>query len=580
MDNYEVLKKVLAKKLGVSEGEIENRIKKLIDEFGGIITKEAAILMLAKEEGIDIEEEGREFKIEDIREEMIVDVKGKVLDVKKYNSTVRIVLADDTGAITVVLYDIDLDVEEGDILEIKKVRATKRRNKLVLVSTDDTKINKVGKEEVDINFISDLKEGDFAILEGEVVSALPIKEFENGRFKSFYLSDGIDRIRVVLWHDLADTDVRIGDKVRVKGWIQKNYYYSDQLECSATDIKILDRKEMPIETVDIEDLKFKNENELVSIRGKIIAKGMKRTIELDRPTKVQEILVEDETGRVSVRFWGMGCSLLDDVEEGDIVIITNCKVKKYFDREGNERVVLNATYETEILKERKEGVKFVKIKDILEDEGLEVVNLIAVVTDVRENIVEVDGTKRKVKNIILDDGNSIRLTLWEEMANIDIEEGDVVKVYNAYVKRKDIPELSLRKYGRIEKLNTFFNRKFIIDVLENEPCEVRGTIVRKKLETIDICPICRKKLIEGECPNCGIVEAEKLKILSIVLDDGTGILECKAYGKKANKLEDKDLGDEIVVYGVLKEVFNIKAIKKLNIDKEIEYLKTLLEEKV
>ncbi|WP_456419411.1 OB-fold nucleic acid binding domain-containing protein [Methanocaldococcus infernus] len=575
--NYEYVKKILSKKLNLTEDEIEERVKKLINEYGGIITKEAAILMLAKEEGIDIEEEPEEeFKIKDLEDGMIVSIKGKVYDVRESSTesqrVINLVIGDETGYVPVTLWNINIELEEGDVIELKKVRV-KRKKKLSLVSTDETEVIKLGKEEVETKKIKDLNIGDFAIIEGSVFSSLPIKRFEKGKFRSFILSDGEDSIRVVLWHDLADTEIRVGDLVRVKGWIVPNYYNPNQLECSTTNIEILERADGEIEVVPIEDLKYRDEGERVSIRGKVLAKSLKRTVELEKPIKVQDLIVEDETGRVKITFWGMGCSHLDNVSEGDIVLIKNCKVKKYVGMDGEEVISLNAGIDSEVIIEKKGEVKFNKIKEILE-ENLDIANVFGVVTDVKDNIVEVDGVKKRVKNVIIDDGTPIRLTLWEEAANIELEEGDIIKVYNASVKKN---ELVLTRYGRIEKVK-FYNKKFIIELIEDELSEVRGTIVKKEEDEIELCPICRRRVINGECPNCGIVEAEKVKLLRVMLDDGTGVLECRAYGKRAEKL-NRELGDEIVIYGILKnKIFNVKAIKRFDINREIEYLKKVLEE--
>ncbi len=641
-DNYEQfkkLKKKVAKALGISEEELDRMIREKIEDYGGILLKDAALMMIAKEYGIGFEKESvEEFSIKDIEEGQInVEIVGVVTDVsdvksfKRKDGSVgkyrRIMLADKTGSIRATLWDdlADIDIKVGDVIKIKRARARKWNNILELSSVPETKIEKLEnyngelpkiKESYKIN---ELVPGITATFEGEVISSLPIKEFKRpngsvGRLKSFIVKDETGSIRVTLWDDLADIDVERGDYVRVRGYIRKGYY--DGLECTANSVEILKKGEkIESEEVDIKDL-INYENELVTVKGRIMAMGSKKSVDLNGDiVKVQEILLDNGTGRVKISFWGGKTVLLNDVKEGDLVRITNCRVRTYYDREGNKRSELLATSDTKVIKDEnikgpEYEIKYCKIEDIYNREvDWNDINLIAyVVEDFGINELEFENRKRKVRNLILEDETGrIKLSLWDDLAELDIKEGDVVKVLHAYAKEKgEYIDLNISRFGRIivnpEDVEISINRKFIADVKEGENVEIRGAIVKILSDTLFLylCPNCKKRVeeIDGtyNCPICGDVTPEEILRLNFVVDDGTGTIVCRAYDRRVERLlkmkreelkdinmenvENELLGEEFVLYGNVRIdndelVMIIKRVSDIDVEKEIKILEEM-----
>ncbi|MCQ6254335.1 replication factor A [Methanocaldococcus sp.] len=639
-DNYEQfkkLKKKVAKVLGISEEELDRMIKEKIEDYGGILLKDAALMMIAKEYGIEFEKESvEEFSIKDIEEGQInVEIVGVVTDVsdvksfKRKDGSVgkyrRIMLADKTGSIRVTLWDdlTDIDIKVGDVIKIKRARARKWNNILELSSVPETKIEKLEnyngelpkiKESYKIN---ELVPGITATFEGEVISSLPIKEFKRpdgsvGRLKSFIVKDETGNIRVTLWDDLTDIDVERGDYVRVRGYIRKGYYSG--LECNANDVEILKKGEkIESKEVDIKDL-INYENELVTVKGRIMAMGSKKSVDLNGDiVKVQEILLDNGTGRVKISFWGGKTVLLENVKEGDLVKITNCRVRTYYDREGNKRSELLATSDTKVIKDEsieapEYKIKYCKIEDIYNREvDWNDINLIAyVVEDFGINELEFENRKRKVRNLMLEDETGrIKLSLWDDLAELDIKEGDVVKVLHAYAKEKgEYIDLNISRFGRIivNPEDVEINRKFIADVKEGENVEIRGAIVKILSDTLFLylCPNCKKRVeeIDGtyNCPICGDVTPEEILRLNFVVDDGTGTIVCRAYDRRVERLlkmkreelkninmenvESELLGEEFVLYGNVRIdsdelVMIIKTVKDVDVEKEIKILEEM-----
>ncbi len=124
---------ILEGKTGLSKEEIEKRIKEKQEEFSGLLSKEGAAFLVARDLGIEVKEtsflnikdlvsgmkrvniKGRVFKISDVHEfERRDGSRGKV---------VNIFLADSTGFVRLPLWDdkVELvkEVKLGDIIEIR-----------------------------------------------------------------------------------------------------------------------------------------------------------------------------------------------------------------------------------------------------------------------------------------------------------------------------------------------------------------------------------------------------------------------------------------------------------------------------
>lgn len=636
-ERFKKLKKKVAEALSISEEELDEMIKEKIKEFGGILLKDAALMMIAKEHGIDIDKkEVEEFSIKDIEEGQInVEITGIVTDVsdvktfKRKDGTEgkyrRIVIADKTGTIGMTLWDdlAEMDIKIGDILKIKRARARKWSDRLELSSTSETKIEKLENYEgelpkiKEVYDIGELSPGMTATFEGEVISSLPIKEFKKadgslGRLKSFIVKDETGSIRVTLWDDLTDIDVSRGDYVRVRGYIRKGYYGG--LECTASNVEILKKGEkVESEEVNIGDLPKYEDGELVSVKGRVIAISNKRSVDLNgEVAKVQELLLDNGTGRVRVSFWRGKTALLENIKEGDLVRITNCRVKTYYDREGNKRADLIATADTEVVKDEnieapEYELKYCKIEDIYnKDADWNDINLIAqVVEDYGVNEIEFEDKVRKVRNLILEDGTGrIRLSLWDDLAELDVKEGDIVEILHAYAKeRGDYIDLVLGKYGKIiinpEGVEVKINRKFIADIEDGEAVEVRGAVVKILNDNLFLylCPNCKKRVeeIDGvyNCPVCGDVEPEEILRLNFIVDDGTGTLLCRAYDRRVEKMlkmsreelknitmgmvEEEILGEEFVLYGNVRVendelIMVVRRVSDIDVEKEIRIL--------
>ena len=132
----ELYQKLLA--LGLSEEELEKKVKNKVEEYGGFMSKQGILFIIARENGLDVrspdiddyiydeleeEVDYDEFTIDilDLREGMSnIVLLGKILEVKKTREFVRrdesvgkvssFLLGDPTGTVKVVLWDERVDI--------------------------------------------------------------------------------------------------------------------------------------------------------------------------------------------------------------------------------------------------------------------------------------------------------------------------------------------------------------------------------------------------------------------------------------------------------------------------------------
>ena len=123
--------------LGISEEELEKKVKNKVEEYGGFVSKQGVLFMIARENGLDLRSpeiddylydeleekvDYDEFTIDisDLREEMSnIVLLGKILSAQKIREFVRkdesigkvcsFLLGDPTGTVKVVLWDKRVD---------------------------------------------------------------------------------------------------------------------------------------------------------------------------------------------------------------------------------------------------------------------------------------------------------------------------------------------------------------------------------------------------------------------------------------------------------------------------------------
>lgn len=206
MERKEVLWEKLKRK-GLSDIEIEERIRQKLEEVGGLLTEEGALTIIANELGII--EEPEYLRIADLIDGMSsVNILGRVLgfteprEFQRSDGSVgavsNIILADKTGKTALTLWDHEVrlteQIKRGDILKIvdgitregkRGVQIQLGRGKVILNPEDDPRIKEIPPLSVlaarptERKYIADLEEGDkFCEIRATIAKLYTVRFYE------------------------------------------------------------------------------------------------------------------------------------------------------------------------------------------------------------------------------------------------------------------------------------------------------------------------------------------------------------------------------------------------------------------
>lgn len=206
MERKEVLWEKLKRK-GLSDIEIEERIRQKLEEVGGLLTEEGALTIIANELGII--EEPEYLRIADLIDGMSnVNILGRVLgfteprEFQRSDDSVgavsNVILADKTGKTALTLWDHEVrlteQIKRGDILKIvdgitregkRGVQVQLGRGKVILNPEDDPRIKEIPPLSVlaarptERKNIADLEEGDkFCEIRATIAKLYTVRFYE------------------------------------------------------------------------------------------------------------------------------------------------------------------------------------------------------------------------------------------------------------------------------------------------------------------------------------------------------------------------------------------------------------------
>lgn len=172
----------------------------------------------------------------------------------------------------------------------------------------------------------------------------------------------------------------------------------------------------------------------------------------------------------------------------------------------------------------------------------------------------------RVQNVLLgDETGKIRMSFWnDEVLKIkDLKEEDVILVENPWIiaDNRGNPEVRLGKGGTFTKADKEIasesKKTSLENISEGDVVSVSATVVEVNDRALiyNFCPECRERLFGGECSTHGVVEPDKMLIVSCLVDDGTRSVNAvffrdaaekllgKSAGKVADELKDKETAD-------------------------------------
>lgn len=325
------------------------------------------------------------------------------------------------------------------------------------------------KKEHSMDKISKMEEGaDKLKIKGRVMRVSNPKPFtsrkgKNGKVANVILADETEEIRVVFWTEnikllknIKEGDVIEIDKVAVRdGYRGRKEIH---LQPRSTLEKIESDDNLPDYSEKITPIGSIEEDQEVNIIARIIRLPGIRTFDKDgKEGKVASLELQDETGKISYTLWNKDTDLIEelDLQEGDSIKILGAQSRK-----RNDEISLTHPWVGRIIKgdyevpEAEENV--LKIGDAHEVKDVTVLGL---VTKVQDPITfeRSNGKSGAVKSIeIIDDTGSIRVTLWNDDTNLEINKGDIVKITGG---NAEFDEYSPSGY----RLNTNWNTSIVIN---------------------------------------------------------------------------------------------------------------------
>ncbi|MFO7832652.1 MAG: single-stranded DNA binding protein [Halohasta sp.] len=353
------------------------------------------------------------------------------------------------GVIADVYDDLDTDVP----LEEFRAAVEDKVEQMGGLADEETAAMLIAHElrDEEVNGIADIEPGmDEVKFLGKIVSIGELREFErdgedaeDGYVVNMEVADSTGRIRISLWDNQAISAVGdpegeqhghldVGDVLRIAGRPKDGY---NGVEVSVDKAEPDDDAEVDVEVLDVhrvEDLTLGLSD--VNLKGKILDVGTVRTFDRNDGSegRVSNLAVGDPTGRIRVTMWDEQADLVDDFESGESVEIVDGYVKE---RDGSLELHVGSRGAVEPLEEDIEYVP--ETTDIGSVEIGQTVDIAGGVieADEKRTFDRDDGSQGQVRNIRLkDESGDIRVALWGEKADKDIELADQVLVTDAEIQ--------------------------------------------------------------------------------------------------------------------------------------------------
>ncbi len=440
----------------ISENELKERIDKKIQSVGGLLSEEGALLLIAGELGINIEEvpkEKKHFFISDINEGIQhVDISGRIMRIFDVNTFQRktgtegkvqnIVIADKTGSIRIVFWDDQIDkikqFKRGDVVTIRNGYLRKGLNNEYEISLGKEGVISSGQESTDypqINYVKlkirDIEDKMNNIdITGRVSAIFGIREFAKkdgsmGKVGNFMIMDDTGEIRVTLWDKKADllNSLVKNDIITIENAYSKMGLNSVEINLGFSSnilTEKAEREDIPKSeslTIKIPDLEENMRS--VNIEGNVKEIFGIRTFTRENGTgKVGRFLLGDGNNELKVILWDDKADYLATLVPGTMLRLESCNIK--FNNGLEAHLGIGSRIET-LKTEGKIDEK--KIADYNLSDN---VNVLA-----RVNGIEGDFL------VIIDESGSVPISL-SQISNKEFSIGESVKVIGTLEKDSDV----------------------------------------------------------------------------------------------------------------------------------------------
>jgi replication factor A1 len=343
------------------------------------------------------------------------------------------------GAIEDVYEDLDTDVpfEEFEAAVNDKVE------QMGGLADEETAAMLIAHElrDEEVEGVADIEPGmDDVKFLAKVMSIGELRTFErdddeDGRVVNVEVADETGRIRVSMWDDMAEDaleSLEVGQTLRVAGRPKDGY---NGVEVSVDKVEPAPDADVDVQAQDsyrIEDLSLGLSD--VNLKGKVLSTDQVRTFDRDDGSegRVSNLTLGDPTGRVRVTLWDDRADLADEFEADDTVEVVDGYVRE---RDGALELHVGSRGAVDALDETVEYVP--DTASIAELELGQTVDIAGGVieTDPKRTFDRDDGSQGQVRNIrVKDDTGDIRVAMWGEKADVDVDLADYVVLTDVEIK--------------------------------------------------------------------------------------------------------------------------------------------------
>jgi replication factor A1 len=412
--------------------------------------------------------------------------------------------------------------------------------------------NKPLSEANEAHKITELETGrDNISVTGRVMHISNVKKFTSkkgreGKLANMIIADDTGEIRVVLWTENIKFLKKIleGDVIKINNAEVKQGFREDELHMKL-DSTIQKLEEEDFQAFPKYDDKITNivdvkEDMQVNVVARIVRIPKTRTFNKNgKEGKVLSMEIQDKTGKIQYTLWNRDTDIVDDLDlkEGDSI-----KILGALGRTRNGEVSLTHSWVGRIVKgefdlpEYTETVQ--KIGDAHEMRDVTVIGVICKIYDAI-TFMRDDQTTGQVRSIEMeDDTGSIRVTLWNEDANMDFKKSDIIKIIGGNI---EFDEYSGTDY----RINTNWNTKIIINPEIDSKLKKQLQECGKYLKPLKISDIHQMDDEGEEIDVVGrivnVYEPSEFnrddgttgKVRTVEIGDGTGIIRTSFWDDKA-----------------------------------------------
>jgi replication factor A1 len=261
-------------------------------------------------------------------------------------------------------------------------------------------------------------------------------EDDEGRVINVEVADGTGQVRISFWDRMAqsvdDGELEVGDVLRIKGRPQEGY---SGVEVSVDQAEVDEDAEVDVQVQDtyrVDDLSLGLSD--VNLQGLVLATDSVRTFDRDDGSegRVSNLTLGDETGRVRVTLWDEKADRAEELDAGTSVEVVDGYVRE---RDGDlelhvgsrgavEEIDADVAYDPETT----------DIDDLELGTDADIAGGV-IETDPKRTFDRDDGSEGQVRNVRIKDGTGdIRVALWGEKADLDVDLADYVVVTDAEIQ--------------------------------------------------------------------------------------------------------------------------------------------------